>query len=327
MKHHKVAVLGPIPRDRIITPAKKIIERYGCVTHTAIALSKLLGGKGTVFPVTHVQKKDQQTVKEIFKPYNNIVTDYIESSADQGDVITLTFLDQNKRTEKQTAFMNPILQRDVKEVLDCDTFVMVPVTDFEVPISTLKFIKAYNGNALIVFDAHGPTNCLAIDGSRYMKVWVNRDAWLPYIDVLKMNLEEAHCCWFEDDFQKKDLYTYDDECKKQLPKFAQHCMNIGVKAVYITLDSRGVLVFYKKDGVLHQEIVSQVKVTNVVDTTGCGDSFAAGLGYSLTVHKEDYIKAAEFGNAMGAQRTQGKTFDVFKSLEDTEKMIVKNYNS
>jgi len=218
MEHYNIAVLGPIPRDRIITPIKEIIEKYGCATHTTIALSNLLGEKGAVFPVTHVQKKDLQIVKNIFKPYNNIITDYIESSADQGDVITLTFKDQNKRKERQTAFMNPILQRDVKGVLDCDAFVMVPVTDFEVPISTLKFIKAYNGNAMIVFDAHGPTSCLSINGKRYMKVWVNRDAWLPYIDVLKMNLEEAHCCWFEDDFQKKNLYVYDDECKKQLPK-------------------------------------------------------------------------------------------------------------
>ncbi len=326
MKHYKIAVLGPIPRDRIITPTKEVIEKYGCATHTAIALSKLLADNGTVFPVTHVQKKDLQAVLDIFNPYKNIVTDYIETSADQGDVITLTFLDKNKRKERQTAFMNPILQRDVKDVLDCDAFVMVPVTDFEVPISTLKFIKAYNGNAMIVFDAHGPTNCLAINGKRYMKVWVNRDAWLPYIDVLKMNLEEAHCSWFEDDFHKKDLYTYDDECKKQLPRFAQHCMNLGVKAVYITLDSRGVLVFYMKKGELQQEIVAQVKVKNVVDTTGCGDSFAAGLGYSLIANKGDYIKAAQFGNAMGAQRTQGKTFDVFKSLEETHKMIDKNYN-
>ena len=326
MKHFKIAVLGPIPRDRIITPTKEVIEKYGCVTHTTIALAKMIEQNGTVYPVSHVQKSDKKAVKDLFRPFENVSKKHITSSADQGDVITLTFENQNKRKERQTAFMNPILPRDVKDVLDCDAFVMVPVTDFEVPLSTLKFIKAYNGNSLIVFDAHGPTSCLAIDGKRHMKVWVNRDAWLPYIDVLKMNLEEAHCCWFEDDFQKKDLYTYDDECKKQLPKFAQHCINLGVRAVYITLDSRGVLVFYMKDGKLQQEIVKQVKVGTVVDTTGCGDSFAAGLGYSLVVNKGDYIRAAQFGNAMGAQRTQGKTFDVFKSIEETEKMIEKNYS-
>ncbi len=74
-------------------------------------------------------------------------------------------------------------------------------------------------------------------------------------------------------------------------------------------------------------MVAQVKVDNVIDTAGCGDSFAAGLAYSLVANKGDYIKAAQFGNAMGAQRTQGITFDVFKSLEETEKMIAENYNS
>lgn len=326
MEHLKIAVLGPIPRDRIITPTKEIIEKYGCVTHTAIALSKLLGPNGTVYPVTHVKKEDHGAIEQVFEPFTNISSEHITSSADQGDVIILTFEDQNIRNEKQTAFMNPILPKDVEAIIDCDAFVVVPVTDFEVPLATLKFIKRNNKGTLIVFDAHGPTTCLTIDGKRFMKVWVNRDSWLPYIDVLKMNLEEAHCSWFEDDFQKKDMYTFDDDCKKQLPKFARHCIDLGVKAVYITLDSRGVLVFFMKDGELQQEIVKQVKVGNVVDTTGCGDSFAAGLGYGLIANKEDYIKAAHFGNAMGAQRTQGKTFDVFKSIEETEKMIADNYN-
>jgi adenosine kinase len=327
MSQFKIAVLGPIPRDRIITPSKEVIEKYGCVTHTVIALSNLTGSHGTVYPVTHVQKTDKEAVKTIFQKFDNIDTSHIRSYADQGDVITLTFLNQNVRKERQTAFMNPIVEKDVADVLDCDAFVMVPVTDFEVPLATLKYIKEQNSKALIVFDAHGPTSCLTVKGKRHMKVWVNRDSWLPYIDVLKMNLEEAHCCWFENDFYTKDFYTYDDDCKEQLPKFAQHCIDMGVKAVYITLDSRGVLVFYMKNGELQQEIVGRIKVDNVVDTTGCGDSFAAGLGYSVVAHPGDYIKAAQFGNAMGAQRTQGRTFEVFQSIEETEKMISENYNS
>ena len=67
-------------------------------------------------------------------------------------------------------------------------------------------------------------------------------------------------------------------------------------------------------------------VDNVVDTTGCGDSFAGGLAFGLMQEAENYILAAKYANALGAQRTQGKTFDVFLSLEETNRMIDKHYN-
>ena len=64
-----------------------------------------------------------------------------------------------------------------------------------------------------------------------------------------------------------------------------------------------------------------IKVDHVIDTTGCGDSFAGGVGYGLLQNPEDYVGAAHFGNALGALRTQGKTFDVFKSLAETKVII------
>jgi sugar/nucleoside kinase (ribokinase family) len=64
-----------------------------------------------------------------------------------------------------------------------------------------------------------------------------------------------------------------------------------------------------------------VRVEHVVDTTGSGDSFAGGLGFGLLQKPKDYIRAARFGNALGALRTQGKTFSVFKSLKETEQII------
>ena len=68
-----------------------------------------------------------------------------------------------------------------------------------------------------------------------------------------------------------------------------------------------------------------VKVNNVIDTTGCGDSFAGGIGYGLMENPTDYIGAAGFGNALGALRTQGKTFAVFKSLEETKEIIKQGF--
>ncbi len=325
MKHYKVAVLGPIPRDHIITHHNEVIQKYGCATHTAIALSNLIGDGGEVIPVTHVRKQDKEAILELFGPYKNITTDYISSEADQGDVIQLKFLDQNKRVETQTGFMRPITPEDVKPLLDCEVFVCVPVTDFEVPLDTLKYIKA-NSNASIVFDAHGPTTALTVKGQRVTKFWVDRDMWLPYIDVLKMNLEEANCSWFQNEYGLHELKDNEEIAESELPKFAKHCLEHGLRSLYVTLDARGVMVYTLENGELKEEFVPSVRVDKVIDTTGCGDSFAGGIAFSLIKEPINFIKAAQYGNAMGAQRTQGKTFEVFKSLEETDKIIAKTYN-
>jgi len=68
-------------------------------------------------------------------------------------------------------------------------------------------------------------------------------------------------------------------------------------------------------------------VDHVVDTTGCGDSFAGGLGFGLLEDRDNYIRAAKYANALGAQRTQGRTFEVFKTKGETDKMILDSYGS
>ena len=51
----KVAVLGPIPRDQIVTHDGERFEKYGCVIYTAVALSALLDAGDTIVPVSHVR--------------------------------------------------------------------------------------------------------------------------------------------------------------------------------------------------------------------------------------------------------------------------------
>jgi len=316
----KIAVIGPIPKDTIITHRGEHIEKYGCITHPVIALSKISAGEYEIVPVANVRKEDKPHILGIFEPYEHINTDYIDDHADQGDVIQLTFVDQNNRLEKQTAFMRPIVPNDLKGLMDCAAFLFLPITDFEISLDTLRYIKA-NSSGVIIFDAHGPTNTLTKTGDRLLKFWIDRDLWLPYIDVLKMNLEESTCCWYERG-QVADI----GHTQTHLPKFAAHALSLGVKSVIITVDSSGCLVFTNdSNGDLQQTRVPSVPVQTVIDTTGCGDSFGGGLAFGLVRNPNDYIGATHYANTFGAMRTQGKTFDVFKDRETTEAIIRKTY--
>ena len=321
----RIAVLGPIPRDHIVTHQGDLIQKWGCVTHPVIALSVMAGKDIEIIPVSHLRTVDMDNVHEVFKGYSGISQKHITCKNDQGDIISLRFKDMNNRMERQTGFMDPIVAEDVKDLLDCSVFVFIPISDYEISLETLKYLKK-KSKGTIIFDAHGNTTACLVTGERQRKFWIDRDQWLPYIDVLKMNLEEAHASWFKKEYESQDFAKDDDVIDMEdLRAFAKHCLDRGVKCVYITVDSRGCLVFYKDKKKYKEEMVPAVKVENVVDTTGCGDSFAGGLGFGLLIKPGDYVSAARYGNTLGALRTQGKTFAVFKSLEETNKIIQQAY--
>ncbi len=320
----RIAIVGPIPRDHIVTHQGDLIQKWGCVAHPVIALSTMVGDDIEIIPISHVRTTDQDNVKEVFKGYKGVNLNHITCENDQGDVISLRFIDQNNRMERQTGFMDPIVPKDVKDLLDCDVFVFIPISDYEISLQTLQFIKKKSTQkSVIIFDAHGPTTACLFKGERQRKFWLDRDLWLPYIDVLKMNLEEAHASWYRKEYESTDFEK--EITSDEMRAFAVHCLSKGVKCVCITMDSRGCMVYYKIKGKLQETLVPAVPVNHVVDTTGCGDSFAGGVGFGLLQDPKDYIRAVRYGNTLGALRTQGKTFAVFKSLSETDKILEETY--
>ncbi|MGH3270773.1 MAG: hypothetical protein ACRDN1_17230, partial [Trebonia sp.] len=144
----------------VVTPAGEQFEKYGCVIYTAAALSSLLDAGDTIVPIAHVRQRDEAPLKQILGSFPNIDTSGITSAADQGDVVELRYIDQNRRVERQASFMAPILPDDVGKVLDADIIVCVPITDYQVGQPTLRHIKEHS-DATVVLDAHGPTMTLA----------------------------------------------------------------------------------------------------------------------------------------------------------------------
>ena len=322
----KIAIVGPIPRDHIVTHQGDLIQKWGCVAHPVIALSTMAGDTIEIIPVSHVRGTDQDNVKEVFKGCRGINLNHITCEKDQGDVISLRFVDQNNRIERQTGFMDPIVPEDFKDLLDCQVFVFIPISDYEISLHALQFVKKKSKvKNIVIFDAHGPTTACLFNGERKLKFWLDRDLWLPYIDVLKMNLEEAHASWYKKEYESSEL---DKEMSpSEMLQFAEHCLAMGVKCLCITMDSRGCMLFYKVAGKVREVMVPAVPVSHVVDTTGCGDSFAGGVGFGLLQNPRNYVRAVQYGNALGALRTQGKTFGVFKSLAETDKILEETYGS
>lgn len=318
-----VAVLGPIPLDHITTHTGETFEKHGCVLYTVAALSALLGPEDRICPVVHVREIDEASIKAELAHLPNVDLTGIRSVTDSGDVVELTYVGWNERHERQTGFMAPILPDDVEFCLDADAFVCVPITDYEVPLATLAHIKQHS-DGVILLDGHGPTVALARGGERIHRLWIDRDSWLSNIDILKMNLEEAGCSWFPS-IDGHPPALGEPLPRAELPSFAEHCLREGVRAVCVTLDEEGCVVYQlDASGALQEDVVGRIPVEEVVDTTGAGDSFAAGMAYGYLEHR-DLVVAARYGNAMGAQRCAGSELSIYRQLDETVRQLEEVY--
>ena len=328
-KTYKIAVLGPVPRDHITTHQGEVVDRYGCGLNSVAALSALMDGRGEIALVTHVRQVDHGPILEILARFPNANPGHVTCDQDMGDVITLKHLDEERREELQTAFMNPIVPGDLDGLLDADAFVCVPVTDFEIARETLARIQA-EGSGPVILSAHGQTQTCTRNGERRPKFWIDRDLWLPYVDILQMNLEQARCCWYGKEYTPQQLRAmqYDDQLPlDEMIKLARHCLDRGVKAVYVTLSEAGCAVYFKDPaGEVRESFVKAVRIEHVVDTTGAVEAFAGGLAFGY-LETGDFLRAARYANAMGAQRCTGTDIAVFKSRDETERQIAESYPS
>ena len=106
-------------------------------------------------------------------------------------------------------------------------------------------------------------------------------AKLPYLHSLKLNLKEAVAVTNESDYALA----------------AQRLIDLGVAHVYITLGSEGV---YCRSAA-QEWLFPALPITEVVNTTGAGDAFLAGVAYAL-VKGLEFPQTAQYG-LMAARAT------------------------
>lgn len=137
------------------------------------------------------------------------------------------------------------------------------------------------------------------------------DAILQNVDVLTPNESELRILLgLSPDASTSDL------------DLARHLQKRGVKTVVVTRGEKGALI-------IHQDKVIEIPGigVDVVDTTGAGDAFSAGLAVALA-EKKELVEAVQFANCSGALAcTKLGVIPALAERELIERLYRKHYSS
>ncbi len=166
----------------------------------------------------------------------------------------LAVLDHNKDMFVSIAAMDEIENISVEQIKEKELFIK--------QADLLVLDTNFNQNVLsYIFDiATAPIYVEAISTKKAQKIKTHYHK----IHTLKMNLIEA-----------MSLSGLDCKTSKDIERLGEYFYNLGVKEVYITQGKKGAYVF---NGLKHQ--FSKARNVSVLNTTGAGDAFFAGIIYA-----------------------------------------------
>lgn len=167
---------------------------------------------------------------------------------------------------------------------------------------SLDVVKLLSGKGKLAVDAQGYLR--EVRGEQvYPTDWKDKREALKYIDILKVNEHEAEVLTGFKDFKQAAL---------QLAEW-------GVKEVLLTLGSLGSIIY--AEGIFYK--IPAYPAKNVVDATGCGDTYSMGYLY-MRNKGASYEEAGCFAAALSTIKLEKS--GPFSGTEEQVWDIIRNSN-
>lgn len=284
----KICCIGHITLDKIVTPKQTTYMPGGTSYYFAHGMSRLQG-KDSFELVTALAETELRAVEEIrakgieVKAILSPQSVYFENAYGENS---------DNRTQRVLAKAKPFTVEDLADV-QADIFHLgtLLADDF-----SLDAIRALSAKGCISVDAQGYLR--EVRGEKVVAVdWAEKHDALQYIDILKVNEHEAEV-----------LTGFTD------PEKAALCLaEWGVKEVVITLGSLGSMIY--ADGEFIR--IPAYPPREVVDATGCGDTYMTGYLYMRGKGASCY-RAGCFAAAMSTLKLEH-----FGPFSGTEEEVLK----
>lgn len=269
-----ICCIGHITLDKIVTPKHTNYMPGGTSYYFSHGMSRLNDFKHYKL-VTALAESEMKAVEDIrakgieVKVIPSRKTVYFENVYGEN---------QDNRTQRVLAKADPFTVEGLQDV-DANIFHLGSLLSDDFSLEVIKYLS---GKGTIAVDAQGYLR--EVRGEKVYAIdWEEKIEALKYIDILKVN---------EHEMEVLTGYNVPELAALRLAEW-------GVKEVLITLGSLGSLIYAENK--FHH--IPAYPPQEVVDATGCGDTYVAGYLY-MRNKGASYIDAGCFAAAMSTLKLE-----------------------
>lgn len=287
-----ICCIGHITLDKIVTPKKTTYMAGGTSYYFSHGMSHLKDYKHYKL-VTALAESERQSAEEIralgieVKIIPSRKTVYFENIYEES---------QDNRKQKVLAKADPFTIENLQDV-EANIFHLGTLLSDDFSLEVIRYLAT---KGTLSADAQGYLREVR-DEQVFATDWKEKREALKYIDILKVNEKEM------------EVLTGYTNPQKAAIRLAQW----GVKEVLITLGSLGSMI-YAENKFYH---IPAYPPHEVVDTTGCGDTYMTGYLY-MRNRGASYSEAGCFAAAMSTLKLEHS--GPFNGTEETLLDIIQN---
>ncbi|HEY5535540.1 MAG TPA: carbohydrate kinase family protein [Ignavibacteria bacterium] len=298
----KYLVIGEPCVDVIHKADGDKIHSYGGILYSVIALSVLSAPEDEILPVMNLGEDEYENITGILKGYSNINMDGVYKVGHPTRKVNLYYNIYNSgksaRLEQSTDPTYTLDYKDSEKFLPgADGVLVNMISGVDITLDTLKKLRT-NFNGKIHMDLHNLVMKTNPDGTREHTHLENYQEWCTNTDTLQMN-----------EFEISSL----SKVKKLEYEIAEEILlspDSRVSGLIVTRGIDGVSGYTKTEkkylNEKYQDIdkyaIRAIENPRFVDTTGCGDVFAASFLLHYSKNK-DFIKSIYFANRIASYKT------------------------
>jgi adenosine kinase len=261
----RIAIIGIINHDTIAMANGQELQDLGGILYNTAVLANMVDEQTSLFPVTRIGEDCYDMMTNILASYPNVDLSGVAIAPEGTSRNTIRYDASMEKVERLTNHIDSIPFGQIEPFLNHDAFLINFIIGDDISRETMREIRA-RSQGLIYLDVHNL--CLGIDeqGYRFHRAQDRWHEWMEWVDVVQMNEVEAAL-----------LADREIETDQDFIAFGKMILGLG-PSIYIATRGRfGSVTVYRDADEIKTFISPPEAVEEVVDTTGCGDAFAAGF--------------------------------------------------